>query len=122
MQAQHDRLGFRVAEAAVEFDDLRIAGFVDHQSGIQEAGVDIAFLGHAAHSRPDHQIHHALVNLGGDHRSRRVSSHAAGVRAAVAVADALVVLAGGHWQDVLAIDHDNEAGFFAIEKLFDHHP
>lgn len=49
------------------------------------------------------------------------STHAARVRAGVLVADALVVLAGGHGQHVVAVDHDDEAGFFAVEELFDHH-
>ena len=120
-QAAHDRLGFRVAEAAVEFDDLGLASLVDHQAGIEEAGVDVAFAGHAAHGGVDHLVHHALVHLGGDYRGWRVGAHAAGIRAAVAVADALVVLAGGHRQYVLAIDHDDEAGFFAVEELLDHH-
>ena len=61
------------------------------------------------------------MDLGGDHRGRRVGAHAAGVRPAVAIADALVVLAGGHRQHVLAVDHDDEAGLLAIEELLDHH-
>ncbi|MDT4815202.1 hypothetical protein FQZ97_482260 [compost metagenome] len=62
------------------------------------------------------------MHLGSDHRGRRVGAHAAGVRAGIAVADALVVLAGGHGQHVLAVDHDDEAGFLAVEELLDHHP
>ncbi len=38
----------------------------------------------------------------------------------IAVADALVILAGGHRQDVLAVDHHNKASLFAIEELFNH--
>ncbi len=119
LQAQHDRLGFRVAEAAIELDDFRVARFIDHQTSIEEAGVNVAFIGHAPDGRPDHQVHDTLMNFGGDHRGRGVGTHPAGVRPAVAVADALVVLAGGHGQYILAVDHDNKAGFFAIEKLFD---
>src|SRR5690606_19112105 len=95
-QAQHHRLGLRVAEAAVELDDFRLAGLVDHQPGVEEAGVDVAFGRHAAHGRVDHLVHHALVHVRGDDRSRRVGAHATGVGAGVAVADALVILAGGH--------------------------
>src|SRR3990167_1165172 len=120
-QAAHDRLGFRVAEAAVELNDLGLAGLVDHQPGVEEAGVDVALGGHAAHGRVDHLVHHALVHLGGDHRRRRVGAHAAGIRAGVAVANALVVLAGGHRHHVLAVDHDDKACFFAVEELFDHY-
>src|SRR5690606_27673546 len=105
---------------AVELDDLGRACLVDHQAGVEKAGVDIAFGSHAAHGWVDHLVHYALVYLGGDHRRGRVSAHAASIGAAVAVADALVVLASGHWQYVLAIDHDDEAGLFAIEELLDH--
>lgn len=31
-----------------------------------------------------------------------------------------MVLAGGHGQHIVAVDHDDEAGFLAVEKLFDH--
>ena len=31
-----------------------------------------------------------------------------------------MILAGGHRQDVLAVDHHNKAGLFAIEELFNH--
>ncbi len=121
MQTQHHRLGFRIAKAAVELDDFRVAGLVDHQTSIEETGVNVALGRHAPDGRPYDLIHHALVYLGGDHRGRGVRTHAAGVRAAVAVADAFVVLAGGHGQHVFAVDHDDEAGFFAIEEFFDHH-
>ena len=57
-----------------------------------------------------------------DHRGGRVGTHAAGIGAGVALADAFVILAGGHGQHVLAVDHDDKAGFFAVEKLLDHHP
>ena len=121
LQAQHHRLGFRIAETAVELDDFRVTGFVDHQACVEETGVHVAFIGHATHGWPDHQVHDALVHVGGHHRRRGVGTHAAGVRAAVAVADALVVLAGGHRQYVLAVDHHDKAGFFAVEEFLDDH-
>src|SRR3990167_8723031 len=120
-QAAHDRLGFRVAEAAVELNDLGLAGLVDHQPSVEETGVDVAFAGHAAHGRVDDFVHYALVHIGGDHRGWRVSAHAAGVRAGIGVADALVVLAGGHRQHVLTVDHDNERSLFTVQKLFNDH-
>src|SRR3990167_9067988 len=121
LQAAHDRLGFRVAEAAVELNDLGLAGLVDHQPGVEETGVDVAFAGHTAHGRVDHFVHYALVHIDGDHRGWRVSAHAAGVRAGIGVTDALVVLAGGHRQHVLAVDHDDKGGFFTAQKLFNDH-
>src|SRR5471032_3351496 len=121
LQTQHDRLGLRVAETAVEFDDFWVTSFVYHQAGIQETGVDIAFFGHATHGRPDHQVHDPLMHIGCNHGGRGVSTHAARVRTSVAVADAFVVLAGGHRQYVLAVDHHDEAGFFAVEEFLDDH-
>ena len=56
-----------------------------------------------------------------DHRRGRIRAHAAGVGAFVAVQQTLVILAGRHWQHVLAIHHDDEAGFFTFEKFLDHH-
>ena len=52
-------------------------------------------------------------------RRRRVGAHPAGVRALVAVAQALVVLAGRERQAALAVDDDDEARFLAVEKLLD---
>ncbi len=56
----------------------------------------------------------------GHHWSRRVSPHAAGVRAGIAVAYAFVILAGGHRQHVLAVDHHDKACLFAVEELLNH--
>jgi hypothetical protein len=39
--------------------------------------------------------------------------------ALVAVENALVILAGGEGEDVLAVDHDDEAGFLAVEEVLD---
>ena len=55
-----------------------------------------------------------------DHRSRGVSSHPAGVWPRVGIAYALVILAGRHRQNVLAVNHHDKARFFAVEELFNH--
>ena len=47
LHAQHNRLGFRIAKAAVKFDNLRIALFVDHQARVEKTGVGVAFRRHA---------------------------------------------------------------------------
>jgi hypothetical protein len=47
LQAQHHRLGFRIAEAHVELDHLRRAAGIDHQAGIEEAGERDAVGDHA---------------------------------------------------------------------------
>ncbi len=81
----------------------------------------MAFARHAFNSWCDDFVHDALVDRIGHHRCRRVSAHATGVGPGVAIAHALVVLAGGHWQHILAIDHHNKAGLFTFKKLFDNH-
>ena len=119
LQPHHDRLRFRVAHAAVEFERFDSAILADHQPGVEEAGVGDAVAFHAAYGRQDDLAHGFGVDFRSHHRSRRIGAHAAGVRAGVAVTDALVVLAGGQCQNVLAVDHDDEAGFLAFQKLLD---
>ena len=51
---------------------------------------------------------------------RRIGAHAAGVRAGVAVADALVILRGSQRQRGLAVDEGEEACLLAFEKFLDH--
>ena len=121
LQAQHHRLGFRIAEAHVEFDHPRRAGLVDHQPGVEEPGERHSVGGHAAHGGHHDLAHHPLVHLRRHHRRGRVGAHAAGVGPGVAVADALVVLRGRHRQRVRAVDHGNEAGLLAVEEFLDHH-
>ena len=59
------------------------------------------------------------MNRGRHHRRRRVGAHATGVRSAVAIITGFVVLGGRQRQRVGAVADTNEAGLFAIEKLFD---
>ena len=92
---------------------------VNHQPGVQKAGERNAVLRHAFDGGQDDLAHGAGMNLRRDHRRGRVSPHAAGVGAGIAVQQALVVLAGGQRGDVLAVAHDDEAGFFALQKFFD---
>ena len=54
-------------------------------------------------------------------RGRGIGTHATGVGALVLVHQAFVVLTRGQRQDVLAVTQDDEAGFFASQKFFDHH-
>ena len=121
LQAHHDGLGFRVAKAAVVFDDPGLAVGINHQAGVQESGVVIAFGGHAGNGGQDYLLHNALVYRRIHHRGRGVGAHAAGIGAGIAVADAFVVLAGGHGQHMFAVHHDDKAGLFAGEEFLDDH-
>src|SRR5690606_5673722 len=89
LHTQHNWLSFRVTETAVVFDHFRVAGGVDHQAGVEETGVIVAFGGHTVNGRHNHFAHHAVVNVLGDHRGRGIGTHTAGVRAGVFVTDAL---------------------------------
>ncbi len=61
-----------------------------------------------------------LLDLGRADRCRRIGTHAAGIRAGVGLADALVVLAGRHRQGMPAISDHDVAGFLAVEEFLDH--
>ena len=83
--------------------------------------VRYAVLRHALDRWHDDLAHHASVYLRRDHRRGRVRAHAAGVRSLVAVAQALVILAGGERQYVDAVAHHYEARLLALHELLDHH-
>ncbi|GCN73892.1 hypothetical protein ExPCM20_01362 [Escherichia coli] len=119
LHAQHNRLGFWIAKAAVKFDNLRIALFVDHQARVEKTGVGVAFCRHAFHGWPDDSFHRALMNLIGHYWRRGVSAHPAGVWPGIFIAYAFVILAGGHRQHMLTVHHHDKARFFAVEELFD---
>ena len=57
----------------------------------------------------------------GEPRQRRVGAHAAGVRAGVAVAEALVVLRGRERQHVGAVGEQEQRDLLAVEELLDEH-
>src|SRR5690606_11241199 len=90
LHTQHNRLGFRVTEAALVFDHYRGAGGVEHQAGVEETGVIVALGGHTVNGRHNHFAHHSVVNVLGDHRGRGIGTHTAGVRAGVFVTAARV--------------------------------
>ena len=76
---------------------------------------------HAFHGRANNLAQHFGVNFRRHHGCRRIRAHAAGIWPLVAVQQAFVVLAGGQWQNVFAIHHHHKAGFFAVQKLLNHH-
>ena len=83
------RLRLGVAEADVVLDEARAVGG-EHQPGVQDTDVRRAGGGEVVEDRLDERGHQ-LGRLVG-HRSRGVGAHPTGVRADVALADALVVL------------------------------
>ena len=119
LEAHQDRLRLGVAHAAVELERLDRAVGRDHQAGVEKAAERRTLGLHAVDDGLDHLAHHARVDFRRDHRCGRVRAHAARVRTAVAVEQALVVLAGRERQHVAAVDHDDEARFLAFEEVLD---
>ena len=62
-----------------------------------------------------------LRHLFVDDSVRGVSAHAAGVRARIAIADALVVLRGDQRSHTLAITQYQEGNLFSLKAFFQHH-
>ena len=112
--AVHQRLGFGIAQANVELEDLG-AGIGHHQAGVQEAGEPVRFDGGIDHAVEDYRVC-ASVRMA----AVAVRAHAAGVGAGIAIEDGLVILGGGEGDDVAAVAQRDEADFFAAQKLFDH--
>ena len=94
---------------------------VDHHAGVEEAGVADAVGRHAGHRGQDHLAHQPRVQRRGHDRRGRVRAHAAGVGAAVAVLQPLVILRRGQREHVAAVDHDDEARLLAGEEFLDDH-
>ena len=115
-------MGFRVAHAAVEFQRFGLALRVNHQAGIQKTGERDAVLLHAFDGGQNDFAHRPAMHFRGHHWCRGISTHAAGVGTLVAIEQALVVLAGRHDGHIFTVTHHDEAGFLALQKLFNHHP
>ena len=98
---------------------LGVPSGCDHDAGVQEAEVRRAFARERRDRGQHHLAHDALVHRRGHDRRGRIGAHAAGVRAVVAVAQALVVLRRRERQHGAAVDHRDEAGFLALEEFLD---
>ena len=114
---QHD-LGLRVAEAAVVFDDLRAPG-CEHQAEVEAAAEGAALGVHRAHGGQEDLLHAARGDRVRVIGVRRDGAHAAGVRADVAVAGALVVHRGHHRHETLAVGEAQHRDLGTLEILLD---
>ena len=91
LQERHQRLAFRIAKAAVEFDHLRPAAG-EHQPRIDHPAVVDSPLAQGLHHRLQDDLSHLLQARLIQQWRWRVGPHAAGVGACIAFADAFVVL------------------------------
>ncbi len=120
LQQRQHHLGLGIAEAAVVLDDLgAVRG--EHQAEVQ-AALEGAALGVHGLNGGQEDLFHALgsngrgvVGVGGH------GAHAAGVQAGVVVVGTLVVHAGHHGLDYLAVGKAQHTDLGAGEELFHHH-
>ena len=88
LQAVHQRLGFGIAEADIELEDLGPVGG-HHEAGVEEAGetrgVDGGF---------DDGVEDSLGIGGGQDAAVAIGAHASGVGTGVAIEDGFMILGG----------------------------
>ena len=120
-QPRQQRLAFRVAEADVVLQQLRAAR--RSASGRRRARPGRACLRRPCRRRSAGTISAIArsVSAGRHARRRRIGAHAAGVRAGVALADALVVLRGAERQHARPVDQGEQARLLADQAVLDHH-
>ena len=118
VEERQNSLRFRVAEAAVEFDDFR-AVRRNHEAGIEAALIGNAFLLQAVDDGFQDLFFNFLADFQRNDRCRSIRSHAARVGAFVVIEDTLVVLSRNHGHDGLAVDKSQEARFFTDHAFFD---
>ena len=93
-----------------------------HQPGVEHAHERPPLGGKPGDRRPHHRLHDLGGGLGREPSRRAVISHAAGVRAGVAVADPLVIAGGGERQHPLAVAEGHEGDLLARQESLDQHP
>src|SRR6185503_82050 len=120
LDARQERLGLRVAEAAVELEHAR-AGLGEHQARVEEPGEGRAAAGELGDHRAVDEVGEFLDVVLVEQRDRRIAAHAAGVRALVAVQEPLEVLRGRERHGSLAVAEGEERDLLAVEQFFDDH-
>ncbi len=118
LEAEEDGFGLRIAEAGVELEDHGTARG-HHDAAEEDAFEGVAFGAHSVDYFLCDVAEKPLTHGGGGNAVSGVGAHAAGVRAGVAFADALVVLGRGDLDGVRAITEGEEGEFFAGEELFE---
>ena len=115
---QHD-LRFGIAEPDVELHDLRTVGR-QHQADVQKAAERVSLVLHAMKHGHHDLVEHAAFDVGRQQRARRERAHPAGVRSAIVVEDALVILRGRQRHARRAVGEHEVRRFLADQKLFEH--
>src|SRR5450759_1579970 len=118
VQARQHGLRLRVAEAAVELEDLD-AGFSDDEAGVQHATEGDVALAQGRDDGLGDVFHGGVDGLPLADGNRAVAAHAAGVGPLVAGEDALVVLRRRQRHGVAAVAEDEQRDLGAGEELLD---
>ena len=122
-KAEHDGFGLRITPARVELQNRRHdATFARHQhdAAKEDAAKRCAFRTHAVDGALGDITQQFVTQRIRQQRVRGVRSHAAGIRAEVAVEQALVVLGGRDGASGGAVAEGKEGKLLAVEKLFQH--
>src|SRR6185436_6176895 len=72
-----------------------------------------------AEERDDEGVRDRLGVLGSGYARRRARAHASGVRARIAIAEALVIARRRKEHPALAVGEEEDRGFFALQELLD---
>ena len=115
-ETDKDGLGFRIAEAGVEFEHLRSARG-HHEAAIEDSGEGSVLRGHAFDRGDGDVLQNPLGHGGIEKRIGGVDAHTAGVGAGVAFADALVILRGNERRHVLAVAEAEKADLVALDEF-----
>ena len=115
-QAHHERLGFGIAEAAIEFQDFWSAGG-NHNPGVEATLVFDSLAEHAIDDGDEDVAFDLGEKLGGNDGGGGIGAHAAGHRAGVAIVHRLVVLGGLQHID-RAFLHQRQDGTFGTGEQF----
>ena len=120
LQQLQNRLGFRITETAVEFDNFwPVASPSD--TGIEQAGVWHTIFDHLLGDGRADLIDNALHTIFWQPRQRGVRTHATRVRPLVTLTDTLEILRWQQRHDVLTINEAEQRDLRAIQEALQQH-
>jgi hypothetical protein len=118
LEAREDRLGLRVAEAAVELENAWPV-VRQHQAGVEKALERCASCCELFENGAVDRLHELVRFVGVEVRDRGVAPHPARVRSLVVVEQPLEVLGRGEGQGPPSSAEGEERYLLAFEELFD---
>ena len=120
LEQREHRLGLRITEATVEFDDGRPARG-NRQPGVQQSGERVTAPNQFGSNGFDNVMDDRLVDLGRQPGQRGIGAHATGIGSGVAVPDTLEVLGRQQRHHGLAVDNAEQRHLRPVEKRLQQH-